>query len=120
MSAIGARLRWKEGKILHPKEMWKSPSKRRLPRLLIEDRAQEVGILVYIEDLWIVFEETNILATEIDNDEAVPLELYSNRFNLLPEKFRRQDTYEWLSKPGNKLLLWGKNNHYFVKSAAVK
>lgn len=116
MPSIGAKLRWKEGKILHPAFIWKSPSKRRLPRLLVEDRALEVGLKVSLEEPWIIFEETDQQAEKISLKEATPLEFYRNRFFLLPKKFKRQDTYKWLSKPGNALFLWGKDNHYFVKA----
>lgn len=119
MPSIGAKLRWREGKVLHPSEMWKSPSKRRLPRLLVEDRALEVGILIYLQEPWVIFEETDQPVGKINSKEAVQLEFYRNRFNLLPKKFKRQDTYKWLSKPGNALLLWGKDNHYFVKASKV-
>jgi hypothetical protein len=117
MPSIGAKIRWKEGKILHPCEMWLSPSKRRLPRLLIEDRALDVGILIYLEEPWIIFEETNQPAAQISPQEAVELELYRHRFNLLPKKIKRQDTYQWLQKLGNALLLWGTNSGYFVKAS---
>lgn len=117
MASIGAKIRWKEGKILHPASYWRSPSRRRLPRLLIEDRANEVGILVYIQDLWIVFEETNQEAGKIELEDGVALEVYKLRYHLLPAKFKRQDTYEWIKKAGNALLVWGKDYKYFVKGA---
>lgn len=115
MASIGAKIRWKEGKILYPSMMWKSPSKRRIPRLLIEDRALEVGILIYIEGLWVVFEETNILSPEISLEESEKLEPYAKRYHLLPERLRRQDSFDWVSKEGNAALFWGKDNYYFVK-----
>ena len=34
MSAIGAKYKWKEGKILHASRLWKAPSKRRIPRMI--------------------------------------------------------------------------------------
>lgn len=114
MAAIGARIRWKNGNILHPAIMWKSPSKRRLPRLLIENRALEVVLLVYIKDQWLVFHETDLLAEKMKNETSVQMEFYFNKFYLLPEKIRRQDAYEWLSKEGNAILLWGQGNKYFV------
>ena len=80
MASIGAKIRWKNGDIIHPSRMWKSPSKRRLPRLLIENRALEVALLVYIEDPWVVFHETNIEASEMEVEEAIPLEFYARKF----------------------------------------
>jgi len=115
MSAIGAKYRWKEGKILHASRLWKSPTKRRIPRMLIEDRALEVGIKLYVEEPWFVFEETPFAAEEIDTTDAEQLEFYQNRYHLLPATFKRQDTYEWLQKPQNALLLWGKDGKYYIK-----
>lgn len=120
MASIGAKIRWKNGNITHPERMWQSPSKRRLPRTLIEDRALEVVLLVYIEDRWIVFHETNTPSEKAETTDAIQLELYLNRFFLLPKKIKRQDTYAWLKKPGNAILLWGQNNEYFVKPVAKK
>lgn len=120
MSSVGARIRWRNGDILHPAIMWKSPSKRRLPRLLIENRALEVVLLVYVDEQWIVFHETNLSSEEMKTEESTQLEFYLNKFYLLPEKLRRQDAYEWLQKPGNAVLLWGKDNEYFVKSIDKK
>lgn len=120
MASVGARIRWKNGDILHPSMMWKSPSKRRLPRLLIEDRALEVVLLVYIDEQWIVFHETDLPSEKMTTEGSTQLEFYSNRFYLLPEKLRRQDAYGWLKKPGNAVLLWGKDNKYFVKPVERK
>ncbi|OGE34394.1 hypothetical protein A3E45_02260 [Candidatus Daviesbacteria bacterium RIFCSPHIGHO2_12_FULL_43_11] len=114
MSAIGAKYKWKEGKILHASRLWKAPSKRRIPRILIEDRVKEVGVKVSLAEPWMIFEETNLKSSEIVTDEAVELEFYLGRYYLLPEKFSRQDTYEWLKK-GNILLLWAVENKYFVR-----
>lgn len=114
MASVGAKIRWKNGDILHPAIMWQSPSKRRLPRLLIENRALEVALLVYFDDMWIVFHETNIFSEKTDSKDAVQLEFYLNRFFLLPEKIKRQDAYQWFKKPENAILLWGKKNKYFV------
>ncbi len=113
MIGIGSKLRWFEGKIMHPATQWKSPSKRRIPRLLVENRALEVGVLVYVDGPWVVFEETNIKISDIDTTEAIPLEFYEHHYHLLPEKIKRQDTYEWISKPGNALLLFGKDFKYY-------
>lgn len=117
MAAIGAKYKWKEGKILHASRLWRSPSKRRIPRLLIEDRAMEVGIKISIEEPWFVFEETTLHTESIDTTNAEQLEFYLGRYHLLPATFKRQDTYEWLKK-GNTLLLWGKDNRYYIKSAS--
>lgn len=115
MASVGARIRWKNGNILHPAMMWKSPSKRRLPRLLIENRAKEVGIKIRIQESWIIFEETALISEQIPMDNAVELEFYLNRYYLLPPKFYRQDTYEWFKKEGNILLLWAVGDKYFVR-----
>src|SRR3989338_497148 len=98
MSSVGAKIRWCDGKILHPSIYWKSPSKRRLPRLLIEDRALEVGVLIYVEEPWIVFRETNQKAEDIDSLGAIELEVYQSKFNLLAKKFKPQKTYPWVAK----------------------
>ncbi len=116
MSAIGAKYHLKEGKILHAAYLWKSPSKRRIPRILIEARALEVGILMYIEEPWMIFQESKCLSKEINQAGAVPLEFYYHRYHLLPKTFRKVDTYLWLKLPGHKMLLWGKDNHYFIKA----
>ena len=115
MSALGAKYKWENGKILHSSRLWKAPSKRRIPRILIEDRAKEVGIKMHIKEPWMVFEETNMPSKQIPTDSAVELEFYLNRYYLLPNKFNRQDTYDWLKKEGNFLLLWAINNKYFVR-----
>lgn len=116
MSAIGAKYRWKEGKILHASRLWKAPTKRRIPRMLIEDRALEVGIKIYIEEPWFVFEETTFSAETIGVSDAEQCEFYHGRYHLLPAIFKRQDTYEWLTKPANALLLWGVGNRYYTKA----
>lgn len=115
MSAIGAKYKWENGKILHASRLWKAPSKRRIPRILIEDRAKEVGIKVSLSEPWMVFEETALASSQIPVEEAVELEFYLGRYYLLPEKFNRQDTYEWLKKDGNSLVLWALDNKYFVR-----
>ncbi len=120
MASIGARIRWKNGDILHPAPMWKSPSKRRLPRLLIENRALEVALLVYIDEQWINFHETNLPSEKMETEESIQLEFYLNKFYLLPEKLKRQDAYKWLKKPENAVLLWGQDNEYFVKPVEKK
>jgi len=114
MVAIGAKIRWRSGDILHPASMWQSPSRRRLPRLLIENRALEVVLLVYIEDKWLIFHETNFSPEKMETNDIIQLKLYLNRFYLLPEKLKRQDAYDWLRKPENAILLWGQGNKYFV------
>ena len=117
MASIGAKIRWKNGDIIHPSRMWQSPSKRRLPRTLIEDRALQVVLLVYIEDPSLVFHETNADSSKADTKDAIQLELYLNRFFLLPHKIKRQDAYEWLKRSENAILLWGQkdSNTYYVK-----
>lgn len=115
MASIGAQYRWRNGKILHTASLWKYTTKRRIPRLLVEDRALEVGILMHIEEPWMVFEETQSPVSEIDKTNAERLRFYRNKFYLLPEKFDGIDTYEWLKTPGNKLLLWGEEDRYFIK-----
>lgn len=116
MAAKGAKYRWKEGKILHASYLWKYPTRRRLPRILIEDRALEVGILMHIEEPWMVFEETKTAVSKIRKQNSQELRFYFNKFFLLPEDFEEIDTYEWLKKPNHKLLLWGENGKYFIKS----
>lgn len=115
MVAIGAKYRLKEGKILHLGSLWKAPSKRRIPRILIEDRALEVGIKMYLDDLWMVFEETRQPAETIDMKGSLPCSDYFKGYQLLPEKINNIDTYKWLTKENHALLLWGKDGHYFVK-----
>jgi len=117
MTAIGAKYKLREGKILHASRLWKAPSKRRIPRIMIEDRAMEVGILIYLEEPWMVFEETKIPSEKIDSKEGIMLVGYFKKYHLLPATFQGMDTYKWLSQSGKALLLWGKENHYFVKKA---
>ena len=107
MTAIGAKYKWLNGKILHASRLWKAPSKRRLPRILIEDRALEVGIKMYLQQPWMVFEETSEKSSEISSNGAIELEYYFNRFHLLPSTINGTDTYKWLSEPDNALLVWG-------------
>lgn len=116
MLTFGAKLRWKDGNILHPAEYWQSPSKRRLPRLMIEQRAMEVGLLVFIEGKWIVFKETDQTPEQIPIKGSKQLKVYKNRYQLLPEKIADEDTYRWLLQPSHALLLWGRNGTYFVKA----
>ena len=118
MVAIGAKYRLREGKILHIASLWKAPSKRRIPRILIEDRALEVGIKMYLDGLWMVFEETTLPADTIDMKESIECGAYFNGYQLLPEKIHAIDTYEWLTKENHALLLWGKDGHYYVKPAS--
>lgn len=119
MASTGAQYKWREGKILHISSFWKHPTKRRIPRLLIEDRALEVGILMYIKEPWMVFEETKTPVLEISKENSEQLKFYQKRFYLLPKNFEGIDTYEWLKKPNNKLLLWGTEGRYFIKSASL-
>lgn len=114
MIGIGAKLKWQNGRILYPAQTWDSPSKRRLPRLLVENRALEVGIYVYIEGNYVVFEESDKKVEDIKMEETEQLQVYQRRYQLIPAKFKRQDTYEWLKKPNNALLLFGKDFKYYV------
>lgn len=114
MIGIGAQLKWQEGKILYPIRTWSSPSKRRLPRILIENRALEVGIYIYIEGNWVVFEESKQKVEDINQKEAEQLQVYQRRYQLIPARFKRQDTVEWLKRAGNALLLFGQDYKYYV------
>lgn len=113
MSAKGARYIWKNGNILHASRYWKSPTMRRLPRILIEDRALEVGLLVYIEDMWIVFQETTKVSSSISMVKASQLEFYVGRYHLLPSMCDGIDTYQWLKQKNNALLVWGVGSKYY-------
>lgn len=115
MSAIGAKYKWKEGKILHWAKLWQAPTMRRIPRILIEDRALEVGIKMYKEDLYMVFEETKEESSTLSTSNALNLQFYFNRFHLLPEMIKGVDTYEWLNDDSHALLIWGQGNQYYVK-----
>lgn len=114
MAALGAKYKWQDGKILHASRLWKAPTMRRIPRIMIEDRALEVGVKMYLEEPWIVFEETQDKAGSLDQSSAVPLEFYLSRYHLLPPQIKGKDTYKWL-KEGNALLVWGVGSHYFAK-----
>lgn len=116
MSAKGARYKWKEGNIYHASRYWKSPTMRRPPRILIEDRAMEVGILVYVDEPWIIFSETSQKSTEISLKNAQQLELYKNRYYLLPAEFEGINTYQWMKDKKNAFLLWGFDNKYYVRA----
>lgn len=118
MVAIGAKYRLREGKILHLASLWKAPSKRRIPRILIEDRAMEVGIKMYLDGLWMVFEETKSPADTLDTKDGIPCTAYFKKYHLLPATIQGVDTYNWLTQSGNALILWGQDNHYFVKAAS--
>ncbi len=115
MVAIGAKYRLRDGKILHIASLWKAPSKRRIPRILIEDRALEVGIKMYLDGLWMVFEESDLPAATIDMGKSIQCGAYFKGYHLLPGEINDIDTYAWLTKENNALLLWGKEGHYFVK-----
>lgn len=117
MSAIGAKYKWKEGKILHAARLWKAPTMRRIPRMLIEDRALEVGVLMYVEEPWMIFEETKEKVDELSTKSAQELEFYQNRFYLLPSEYEGMDTYDWLKQSGNALLLWGAGTHYYIQAS---
>src|SRR5690348_9026655 len=114
MVAIGAKYRLRNGKILHLASLWKAPSKRRIPRILIEDRALEVGIKMYLEDRWMVFEETELPSESLNPKDGMQCENYFRKYHLLPATINGVDTYEWLSNQSNALLLWGRDTHYFV------
>ena len=92
-----------------------APSKRRIPRILIEDRALEVGIKMYLEDRWMVFEESQLLAENLNPKDGIQCKYYFRKYHLLPASIDGTDTYEWLKNPSNALLLWGNETHYFVK-----
>lgn len=115
MSAIGAKYKWKNGKILHASRLWKAPSKRRIPRIMIEDRAKEVGITLHINEPWMEFEETSLKSEEVSTENAIELRFYLKRYYLLPEKIDKQDTYEWLKNEGNILLMWSYGDKYYVR-----
>lgn len=115
MTAIGAKYKWNNGRILHLARLWQAPTMRRLPRILIEGRALEVGIKMSMSGLYMVFEETSRKSENIDTSGAIQLEYYFNRFHLLPEKIYDVDTYEWLKHPKNTLLVWGVGSHYYTK-----
>ena len=115
MTAIGAKYKWENGKILRLAKLWQAPTMRRIPRILIEGRALEVGIKMRKEELYMVFEETKELSSQIQTKDAIPLQFYFNRFHLLPEKIDRVDTYDWLKDSKHALLIWGVDNHYFAK-----
>ena len=115
MAAIGAKYKWNNGRILHASRLWKSPTKRRLPRILIEDRAQEVGIKMYLEEPWMVFEETKESTSTISSEGSIPMEFYLNRYYLVPAEINGQDTYQWLKDKNNALLIWAQGIRYFVK-----
>lgn len=76
----------------------------------------QVGVLMHIEEPWMIFEETKTPVSRIRKGNAQELRFYFNKFFLLPEDFQGIDTYEWLKKPKNKLLLWGGNGKYYIKS----
>jgi len=116
MAAKGAKYRLKEGKILHLASLWQAPSKRRIPRILIEDRAMEVGIKMYLDGLWMVFEETKLAAEGLDTNQGILCTPYYKQYHLLPSTIEGKDTYDWLRISGNALLLWGKDEHYFIKA----
>lgn len=117
MASIGARLRWREGKLWFPLSIWRSPSKRRVPRILIEDRANEVGVLIYVLEDWVVFQEAAQASSDINIDEAIQIELYQRRYQLIPAKFKRQDSLEWMAHKDNALLFFGREGKYFIKAA---
>lgn len=115
MSAIGAKYKWENGKILHASRLWKSPTMRRIPRILIESRALDVGIKMYLKIPWMVFKETKIKSTEINRNDAIELKFYFNRFHLIPATINGVDTFEWLKDKNHSLLIWGVENTYYAK-----
>ena len=116
MATKGAKYRWLDGKILHSAYLYKYPTRRRIPRILIEDRAMQVGILMHIEEPWMVYEETKTPVSRIRKQNGQELRFYFNKFFLLPDDFEGIDTYEWLKKKNHKFLLWGENGKYYIKS----
>ncbi|MDO8619318.1 MAG: hypothetical protein Q7R49_05240 [Candidatus Daviesbacteria bacterium] len=118
MFSTGSEIRWKEGNILLPALKWQSPSKRRIPRLLVEHRAMEVGILIFIEGSSIVFKETGMSADQIKlSGGQREAKEYQTSYHLIPQEIEGEDSFVWLSKPGNKLILFNRNGKYFIKSA---
>lgn len=79
-------------------------------------RALEVGVLIYINEPWVVFEETDQESKSIPLDESMPLIFYKNRYYLLPQKVKRQDSFKWLQKKGNVLLFFFREGRYLIKS----
>lgn len=115
MPIIGARLKWKEGKILYPSAMWKSPSKRRLPKLLVEERAHEKAIIIYLEESWVVFKESKRNSKNIPTFEGTRLEFYKGHYYLMPKIINDQDLLKWLEGKGRAILLWGKERILYIK-----
>ena len=115
MSAIGAKYLWENGKILHAARLWKPPTMRRIPRILIERRALDVGIKMSLRLPWMVFEETEQKSSEISRKDAIQLEFYFNRFHLIPRGIDGVDTYEWLRDSSHALIVWGDDGKYYAK-----
>ncbi|MBI2600731.1 hypothetical protein HYW42_02150 [Candidatus Daviesbacteria bacterium] len=119
MFSTGSEIRWKNGNILLPASKWQSPSKRRIPRILIEHRAQEVGVLIYIENSMIVFKESNIPVDQIKlNGGQREAKQYQRRYHLIPEVIQGEDSFIWMSQPGNALILFSKGSKYFIKPSS--
>jgi len=71
---------------------------------------------MYLDDLWMVFEETTQPSRSIEMKGSISCTPYFKSYQLLPSTINHIDLYEWLTKDNNALLLWGKEGgHYFVK-----
>lgn len=118
MIPTGSELRWRDGCIVLPALKWKSPSKRRVPHLLVEHRAKEEGVLIFIKDSYLLFKESGTPVSEIKlTGGQKEAQLYQKRYHLIPAEIEGEDSFIWLSKSDNAVLFFGKNGKYFVKPA---
>lgn len=107
-----AELIWQNGTIRYPAYLWKSHTRRRIPRLLIEPRVKEVGIEVFKDDNYVVFKETQKTPSQLWSSESELLEFYKNRY-LLPGNIPYHgDLFDYFDK-GKSIVIFFHNDRFF-------
>ncbi|MBU1104334.1 hypothetical protein L6255_03180 [Candidatus Parcubacteria bacterium] len=108
-------LYWENGLIKMPFRVWRSPTKRRIPRLLIEGRAKEVLVKLSLKENTFTFEETLVASDSLkDITNKYRLENYNNRF-LFPALIGRWDFLDYIKYHPIYIFSIGKD-YYFTCS----
>lgn len=113
-------LRWREKCITMPKTVWSSPSKRRIPRLVVEERAREVALEVFFKEAHFWFKETRTPVKELENlSNKTPLKPYKKRY-LLPEIVERDYLLDFLKERSIYIFRLSDGKFYYSTSLTEK